>query len=180
MVGLCNLFWREVARLVTDLVTIHSSSKQFIATHVFLCMQVWRYFISIPYGTDYDIPILVVERWLKSTYISWFKYDYPAPCWYCQVCQIRRISWMCHVQSVDDHHVIKNILNEGICDGSKRGRPRERWITVPQEDDQSRLASEGSTTDRVRGGRCGRPRSTTDCSSRLMMMMIWWFLSRCV
>lgn len=55
----------------------------------------------------------------------------------------RRISWLGHVQSVDDHRMPKKILNEGMCDGRKQGRRRERWITGPQEGDQPRLASEG-------------------------------------
>jgi hypothetical protein len=55
----------------------------------------------------------------------------------------RRISWLGHVKSVDDHRMSKKVLNEGIYDRRKRGRPRERWITGLQEDDQPRLASEG-------------------------------------
>jgi hypothetical protein len=46
----------------------------------------------------------------------------------------RRISWISHVERMEDSRMAKRVMREKIYTRRKRGRPKVRWLDDVQED----------------------------------------------
>jgi hypothetical protein len=46
----------------------------------------------------------------------------------------RRISWISHVERLEDSRMPKRVMRERIYTKRKRGRPKVRWLDDVQED----------------------------------------------
>jgi hypothetical protein len=46
----------------------------------------------------------------------------------------RRISWIGHVERMEDNRMPKRVMRENIYTRRKRGRPKVRWLDVVQDD----------------------------------------------
>jgi transcription termination factor 2 len=46
----------------------------------------------------------------------------------------RRISWIGHVERMEDSRMPKRVMREKICTKSRRDRPKVRWLDDVQED----------------------------------------------
>ena len=42
----------------------------------------------------------------------------------------RRISWICHVERIEDSRMPKRVMREKIYTRRKRGRPKVRWLDL--------------------------------------------------
>jgi hypothetical protein len=48
--------------------------------------------------------------------------------------RVRRISWIGHVERMEDSTMPKRVMRERIYTRKKRGRPKVRWLGAVQED----------------------------------------------
>jgi hypothetical protein len=46
----------------------------------------------------------------------------------------RRISWIGHIERMEDSRILKRMIRIKICTSRRRGRPKVRWLDDVQED----------------------------------------------
>jgi hypothetical protein len=66
--------------------------------------------------------------------------------------QARRISWIGHVERMEDIRMPKRVMREKIYTRRKRGRPKVRWLGDIQEDIRRDEDGEGKLRIETIGG----------------------------
>jgi hypothetical protein len=76
----------------------------------------------------------------------------------------QRFSWLGHIERMEEKQMPNKILKDKMHGTERKGRPRQRWIDVIEQDLRT-MGVRGLEIDRNGGGLLERPRYILDCSA---------------